>query len=379
MNPLYSLILEIESGVVRGHIVVPRAHTTIDTHKFTTSTLWSATVPISGAPYRDSAHLFSSMIKALSSVLATLAKDTARGGVAERLVSFDCILSSPWITVSSRSVSVAYTKPTIVTKNRVLDIMSIERNKLVRPDMAIVEQKLFDVALNGYSIADFHNKKARELSVFFGIGMSSDIIIKHINEAITGYFSYAKGNITYNSDILLHYASSRDITRDEPSFISAHVHGELTDFFIVQNGRISRITSLPFGYQTLARYVAEQAHEPQHISQSRVTLHAANSLHREEETRTSLHINGVLQDKWSQVFLDTTEDELLPYEVMLNIPKQYYPHFKRALENMLEERKNRRSSKQNDISGSKDTVLNKAQRFIVAHVNTDILHRLFRI
>ena len=373
MNPLYSLILEIESGVVKGQIVIPRTHSPRDNHEFSTDTLWSASALISGAPHRDSLHLLSSMTKALSNVLSILAKDMAHEAVAHHLVSFDCILSSPWITVSSRSVSIAYDKPVVVTKQRVLDIMSIERKKLVQPDMAIVEQKLFDVAINGYSIAEFNNKKARELSVFFGIGMTSEVIVEHINNTIVAHFAYAKGKITCQSDILLHYASSRNITREDPSFISAHVHGELSDFFIVDNGRISRITSLPFGYQTLNRYVAGQTGESHDTSASKVTLHAANALHRDEHNRTSKHIDMAVQDKWAQVFLDTTENELLPYEIMLNVPKQYYPHFKRALENMLEERV-ARSNKD-----GKDGILAKTQRFVVTHVNTDVLHRLFRI
>ena len=59
-----------------------------------------------------------------------------------------------------------------------------EMNKEYEFDIAFIEENIFDVKLNGYSVSDYRGKRAKSLEVSFATTMSSYKILKKIDSIV---------------------------------------------------------------------------------------------------------------------------------------------------------------------------------------------------
>jgi hypothetical protein len=398
MDPSTSLILEIQSGLINAAIVSATSTTSVVTSGVSAPAriLHFVSVPIAGAPHASTSRLLVSMNKALSQALQSL----PNVHVVSRA---DCILSSPWIVSRTKSLTVTFPKDTLITKKLIGTSIVPEREAMLRSaagngagsahssagdrtatDLTPIEQKIFEIKINGYSTADIAGKKGRELGIYFAVSMSAETIIETIRETVSRHVSPPVARrMAYHSSILLGYAASRETTGNETSYILSHIHGELSDIALVEKGITTLIASFPFGYSSLIRETSKALGEPLAATRSKIALHAGKSLHREETERVSRAIETVMQERWVDEFLKAvtifdgatgTADETahpLPYAIFLAVPSEYYLHFKKALED---------TSKEKPDSERKDEgIVHKIHMFIVNHINTGLIHTILKL
>jgi hypothetical protein len=152
----------------------------------------------------------------------------------------------------------------------------------------------------------------------------------------------------------------------------------------VEKGITTLIASFPFGYSSLTRETSKALGEPLAATHSKIALHAGKSLHREETERVSRAIETVMRERWVDEFLkavtlfdgapaDTSADTSrpLPYAIFLAVPVEYYPHFKKALEDG--------KTPANEKGDSDNSLVHKAHMFIVHHLNTGLIHTILKL
>ena len=389
MDPSTSLILEIQSGLINAAIVSATSTTSVVTSGVSAPAriLHFVSVPIAGAPHASTSRLLVSMNKALSQALQSL----PNVHVVSRA---DCILSSPWIVSRTKSLTVTFPKDTLITKKLIGTSIVPEREAMLRSaagngggtptELTPIEQKIFEIKINGYPTADITSKKGRELGIYFAVSMSTETIIETIRDTALRHVSPPVARrMAYHSSILLGYAASRETTGAETNYILGHIHGELSDIALVEKGITTLIASFPFGYSSLIRETSKALGEPLAATRSKIALHVGKSLHREETERVSRAIETVIQERWVDEFLKAvtifdgatgTADETahpLPYAIFLAVPSEYYLHFKKALED---------TSKEKPDSEKKDEgIVHKIHMFIVNHINTGLIHTILKL
>jgi hypothetical protein len=156
-------------------------------------------------------------------------------------------------------------------------------------------------------------------------------MVKHIENALSqGLHPH---NIEFHSALLLHYTALRGILGDREEYISAHVHGELTDIVVVKKGMCSSIASYPFGSVTLTRKVAASLHQTESMADSTISLYAGGKLHDEEEVRVSRAVTSIMSG-WASLFfkslLSATDKKMVPRMILLSC-HSHYPLFERTL------------------------------------------------
>jgi hypothetical protein len=308
----------------------------------------------------------------------------------------DCILSSPWIVSRTKSLTVKFPKDTLITKKLIGAAIVPEREAMLRSaagadsagnDLVPIEQKIFEIKINGYPTADIAGKKGRELGIYFAVSMSAKTIIEAIRDTVGGHVSPPVARrMAYHSSILLGYAASRETSGDQTNYILGHIHGELSDIALVERGITTLIASFPFGYSSLIRETSKALGEPLAATRSKIALHGSKSLHREETERISETIETIMRERWAEQFLKAvtvSADETsrsLPYAIFLSVPSEYYPHFKKALEDKkLPKEKSTTGETDKKDAGKDDSIVHKAHMFIVNHINTGLIHTILKL
>ncbi len=263
-----SIILDIQSGLVRGALV--RDHTNI---------ISVITRDISGkSQVVNAEHLTKKILKLISEVVEHLVK-SANGRSIE---SISYILSSPWIFSQLKTVTINYEKETEINQGTIKKIVQDEfKNSTKTADTRPIEQKVFEIRLNGYPTVDFEGKMAHELRVSLSTSFSSSLFLDKVHSLVDLYL-HIKNHSVYSA-ILLQYTALRESLKNKNEFIYIHVHNELTDMIIVKDGLCKHIASFPFGIKTLLRKLASDTRESIESSDSLLSLYQGNKLNDSEK------------------------------------------------------------------------------------------------
>lgn len=337
MSPLFSrkahkdlsLIVDIQSGVVRASLVslnkneVPHV-----------IYLFSRQLPHKTEV--DGTYLTTIMLKALEEVALKISTDgfarAAEAGYSgHSLQNIHYIMSSPWLVSQSKTVKISYEKETEVTEASVHALVEKERDALIRKfhegnlsaeyekDLTFIEQKIFDVRLNGYTVQDYRGKKTKNFEVSFAVTTSSKYILSKIEEIVGKILRSKKQE--FHSALLLQYSALRTIVGDRDEYISLHVHSELTDIVVVKRGISSYLASFPFGTAEILRRLSTALGTSEASGISLLALHEGGKLEDSEHHRVDALIKPVLSDWQSQLLsmLSTIgEKTVLPRLVYLS-------------------------------------------------------------
>ena len=224
--------------------------------------IWTSDVVI---PYRadsGSSYLVETMIKAVETVSQSarvFVHDThAHGTIPGHISHAHCVLSSPWISSQARTVNQQFEKDTKITRAHIHNIIQDERMNLLKSSSDVmmgIEEKIFDVRLNGYSIEKWENNVVRSLEVSFAISVASKRITGSILEAVKR--SAAHGSkIDFHSSLLLQHMAMSSSLSIAGSYLLIHVHGELTDIVAVDNQSCVLFGSYPIGVRTIIRQLS---------------------------------------------------------------------------------------------------------------------------
>jgi cell division ATPase FtsA len=325
------LVIDIQSDVVEGTLIKfpPK------TDPQNPEVLYATTFNVPRKTHANGDYMVKVMLAAVKDVVSCIVKEVA-ALTEEPIQSVHYILSSPWIISQSKTIEVAYEKDTEITDSVVKKVIETDRQDLVQKyeaDMVFVEQKIFDVELNGYSIEKFQGKRARRLKISFAFTLSSDKIVKQIQSVVQQHLHIKKDY--FHSAILLQYLSSRAVAVEGEEYIVLHAHGEYTDVVVVKKGFSSYLASFPFGTSTLIRKTCITLNSTFETTDSKLAMYMDKKLDDEEQQNVEKVLMPILkgwQSECAKTFEGIGEHVALPRIVHLYSGGPFAPLFKVSLE-----------------------------------------------
>ena len=231
--------------------------------------------------------------------LHSLSHEDAEKKMPTHVEAVHYILSSPWIASQARTLSMSFDKNTTITRQKIEKILEEERAKLA-PDTngptETIEEKIFDVRLNGYSVSEWEGKQATLLEVAYAVTVGGADTIKRLREACDQIVK--PGKVHFHSSMLLQYVGIRTAMPERTGYTLIHVHGELTDVLAVKNGSCVFFGSFPMGINTVIRKIAHSTKTDMLTADSLLSLYLGGRLD-EAHTKTVEPIMSDMSAGWS--------------------------------------------------------------------------------
>ena len=272
------LVLDVQSSVVMGALVRLSGSPTPEV-------IFSYQCPI---PYRaetDANYLIKTALKSVAETVETALKylhaahAIKAATVPKHISSVHYILSSPWILSEAKTLNLTFPKNTLVTRAYILAMIDKESAAIMthtKGQYAIIEQKISDVRLNGYSIAAWEKKEARELGVSFVVSIAgrrmSDLFIQACAQVVS------HRHVSFHSSLVMQHIGIRLVMPGRASYTLIDIHGELTDLTIVKEQSCVFFATLPVGCNSVVRNVAAGAHTDVEAAQSLINLYMTKML-----------------------------------------------------------------------------------------------------
>ncbi len=350
VKPNLTLLVDIQSNRVRGTLVFFDGQNP-------PHILYSIVSPIAYKSHVNSDYTTKMMQKSLEEIsqkISTEGMARARDKGHNYIKSVHYVLSTPWAISKSKTVKMHFDAETEITELMVKKIVDQERNELFEIfkkqtiddhdvhyefDVVFMEQKIFDIQLNGYSVTDYTGKAAKTLGIAFAFTLGSDKILKRIHSIVSKYVHMGEKE-SYHSALLLHYLASRSIFKNEndAEYVLIHVHGELTDIVVVKKGVTSYLTSFPFGTTTLVRKLAMAQKSSPETANSDLCIYEdgkVDDTQRKKMEKILLPIVKGWQAECSTALAGLGEASLLPKTFYLS--SKHLDTFKKSLEEKHQE------------------------------------------
>ena len=327
-----SLIIEIQSDLVRAAIVA--FHNTDKPH-----IIYSSSQHIYYESKIEGARLMDLMINAIADIGNKIIVDKMKN-----IKSVHYVFSSPWVIPQSKTVKMDYDNEIEIKDSVILNIINAERKNLTEKfrkdemnkeyefDIAFIEENIFDVKLNGYSVSDYRGKRAKSLEVSFATTMSSYKILKKIDSIVKEILGIKK--VYYHSALLLRYTALRELIDNRDEYISLHIHGELTDIVAVKRNLSSHLASFPIGRTTISRELSQAMKSTMKTSDSSISMYEDAKLEKSEEQKVLKNLLPIV-DSWKSQFMktlyDMNDNKFIPRAVYLST-HNHFKLFKNALE-----------------------------------------------
>jgi len=140
----------------------------------------------------------------------------------------------------------------------------------------VIEEKIFEVRLNGYSIVDWPNKEVRNLEISYAIGAVGSGALIRFEQACER--AVPRHRMSFHSSLLLQYVGLRASMPEKDSYVLTHVHGELSDVVAVNRGACIFFGSYPGGIRSIVRAVAHATKTDQAAADSFLSLYTDKNL-----------------------------------------------------------------------------------------------------
>ncbi len=287
------LILDVQSSVVRGSLVSLETGTRPEI-------LFTYSTDIHYRNYSDSNHLIKMTLEAVSEIVKVIEHytNTLEEKNRRKIHSIHFALSSPWLVSQARIIEVAFPKVTRITRAYILDLIKKERDKLMTlkdEPLTVIEEKVFDVRLNGYSVDVWEGKETKDLEISFAISIAGTSMIESLINKCSGLVR--EKNILFHSSLLLQYIGLQIIFPTNDNYSLINIHGELTDCVVVKRHSCASFGSISCGTRPLLRKIALESKIDEHAADSLVTLYTGGQLDA-SHSRESIGIIKKISDVW---------------------------------------------------------------------------------
>jgi len=315
------IMLEIQSTVIRGSLVLR------DGDEFP-HILFTEKIDMPVHRGITSTQLVKNVISNVTKVCENVLKHhslslSARSipDLGRRIDEVHFILSAPWSVSQARIMTVEFDKPTILTRSRLEKILQEERRKLQsesRNSTTLIEEKIFDVRLNGYPIEKWEGKIARSAMISYSISISGSDAISRLNDVVAHIVG--KKGVHFHSSLLLQYvALKNDIVLNNDNYILIHVHGEITDIVVVSEGHCTFFGTMPIGIYGIVRKFAKGRNMDFNTADSLISLYIGNKLDSVHSSEISVDI-----DEAGKYWYAEVERLLKGIDPLTTIPRTIY-------------------------------------------------------
>lgn len=307
------LILDITSGTVGGIVISKNESGQINVLK-TYREIFPFNKPLGGK------SIHTTMLGALNKVMHELSKTSGR------VNSVHFIMSSPWITSETKNVLLKFDKPTIVSEHvvkkaikdeeeRFSKTLNLESNR--KEKVTIIESKITDIKVNGYSVETVLGETAKELQISFFVSLSTERVTDEIKKEM--YRHYRISNIQFHSSAISTLLFLDNLGIKSQDIVFMNIHGEVTELAHVNHGRIVGWGSIPVGTRTLMRKYAERSRVSNHLALSDISLVVTGLL-----TDTAMDTKKDNLEKVQEDWIKGVKETLMTFIDELAVPQIYY-------------------------------------------------------
>lgn len=242
-----------------------------------------------------------------------------------RIDSAFVLVSSPWYISETSVVKMKEQKPFVVTENLLLNA----KENIVKGyrdahevDVAVLEQKIINIQLNGYPTNAPIKKKAESLDMTLFTSFARKTSLDQIRDTIDSYFHVKK--IDIHSQSLVSFTVISDTWHDMSQYIIADVTSQLTELVSVRKGSLSEAYSFPKGKQFLVKSIADNMKVATEVAESLLKMRNDGII----ETDLKVKLDSSLEQakkEWLKSFADSlavlSASSSLPSTFFLFAPK----------------------------------------------------------
>jgi hypothetical protein len=286
----------------------------------------------------DSDRLEDSAVKTIDNVAKKVVdyfSKNRKGSLAAPVI----VLGSPWYFSHTSVIKSTTKQPQLIKEDFIAalikdEIQKVKESRSLAGKASIMDTKIINSLLNGYSTDNPAGKKASqiELSVFFTLIPQS--FKEKIENAL--HTSISKTVSSWHTSPIVFSTSLASLFFQESDFIIADVGAELTELSFIKDKHLIETATFPYGSSTVIRHIS---------SKIKVTLQLASSLlaltEEEKITKTmSEKLEKALEDfeaEWKIIFTDSltqlSAGKMLPKKICLVVQPEFTQLFKRLIEN----------------------------------------------
>ncbi len=321
-KPHLALLLDIQSSVVRGALVYYKPSAVPEF-------IYIHSTPIAYKANVTSSHLVQVTLHAVDETIDVILRELSLrnsslipGTLPHTISSVNYILSSPWIISQAKTLEINFPKEIKLTKRSLQPAITEERNRITGNEadqLSVIEEKVFDIRINGYSVPQWEGRKAREVEISFVVSVAGSRVIEKLRTAVSRVV--APQRVEFHSSLLLQTLGIQKALPHHSSYTLIHVHGELTDVVIISKHACIFFGSFPLGVHGMIRNLSELTKTDPHTAQSLLTLYMDGHLDPSHAHATQKSIDAIshtwmneLEKLLSQASLST----VLPHETIIS-------------------------------------------------------------
>jgi hypothetical protein len=312
------LILDVQSSIVRGTLVLVRP--AVQPH-----VIFTHSVAIPYKTNAQSSYLVKNALDAIQEILVqSTAHAKARAKVEEvphTLSSIHYVLSSPWVISQAKMLRFSFKDNTLITQSYIQNLIKEERSKISVGDdeIKVIEEKVFDVRMNGYSLAQWVGHRTKELEISFVSSVAGSRMVERFIDVC--HKSVSSQHIYFHSSLFLQHLGIQEVFQDHSNYALVHVHGELTDVAIIYANSCQFFGSYPLGVHTVVRTMAREAKIDQQSAESLLSTYSTGNLDPHFGKKEASLIE-TLGTSWTSEFKKILETGLLadrlPHHIIIS-------------------------------------------------------------
>ncbi|MBU4480274.1 hypothetical protein KKG48_02430 [Patescibacteria group bacterium] len=242
-----------------------------------------------------------------------------------------CFLSSPWVVSQTRIIEMAKSKPFLVTNKLMKSLVENDEKEFLNSDLekykdilgkkdeiSILDEKIIQVRLNGYTVNNPHKKEVKNIKIFIFTSLLAKQLSEKIKKAINKNFNVEQLNL--HSFLLPTFLTIRDVFDSKDDFIFLDVSGEATDISFVKDDVLMETQTFPVGKKAFIKEIMKSFKVTNEIAVSLLKTYNAG----QTETRFAEKIKGALNDtgkKWVKFLedgmLDLSQGSILPKTIFI--------------------------------------------------------------
>lgn len=259
-----------------------------------------------------------------------------------RFDSIAVFLSSPWHASETKLLTLQMSKPAVITKSLVDDLINEEEKsfekKLAEAGQGeggfdLLERKIIEIRLNGYPTTKPYGKTADKIEVMIFESVAPTSVIGAIKSAIGKRFP--SDHIEFHTFSAAAFASLRDLFPKTEDFLIVQVGGEMTDISLIKKGVILGIVSFPLGHNGLLRSLSEICeNHPDCALETLITLHRESSASDCDTEKVERAIAGTKMawlKQFNSAISNFSSETFLPKSVFLFEDSPYARLFEKFL------------------------------------------------
>ena len=317
------LILDIQSRAIHGAL-------TIFSQTAPPHLIWTQILEISHNPHAGNTRLIKEILSAVQDIteasLRYIHINLEQNHKKRPINTIHCVLSSPWIVSQAKSISLAFKDNTKITPKTVLDLLKNERSSLLaggKGQWSVIEEKIYDVRLNGYAVKDWQGKMARTLETACVVSVAGTVMINRFRQACS--MATENHNIFFHSSLVLQGIGLHTASPHLPVYALIHVQGELTDVAIMNTMACLFLGSYPIGIQTIIRRIAHGLNVNQKTAESALNIHNRNHIDPSHGDHIATVVKRVSQSwlgGFRTLLISGGVENILPKEIFVSAVNQ---------------------------------------------------------